>query len=253
MSRLDGKTALVTGSGAGIGASIARRLAAEGAAVLISDLVLEPARALAEELRATGARVETAQCDVADEDQVFDAVQHAKSSFGSLDIVINNAGRAFQHQITEAEVDDWNRVLAVNLTGTFLVTKHAARVMGEGSAIVNIASVAALMAVPYTAAYTAAKGGVVALTRLAAAELGPRIRVNCVCPGTTMTAMPADMLRRRGGGDVSAGAAITAERYISGRLAEPEEIASAAVFLAGPDSSFITGAVLAADGGATAL
>ncbi len=143
-------------------------------------------------------------------------------------------------------------MVAVNLRGTFLVTKHAAPRMGGSGAIVNIASVAALMAVTGTCAYTAAKGGIVALTRVAAAELGPGIRVNCICPGTIHTVMPEEMFRARGGGDVAAGIAATEQKYLLGRLGQPGEIASTALFLAGPDGSFFTGAALVADGGVTA-
>jgi NAD(P)-dependent dehydrogenase (short-subunit alcohol dehydrogenase family) len=142
--------------------------------------------------------------------------------------------------------------MAVNLRGTFLMTKHAAPRMGRDGAIVNIASVAALMAVTGAGAYAAAKGGIVSLTRVAAAELGPDIRVNCICPGTVHTGMPEEMFRARGDGDVAAGVALTEKKYLLARLGQPEENASTALFLAGPDGSFFTGAVLAADGGVTA-
>jgi NAD(P)-dependent dehydrogenase (short-subunit alcohol dehydrogenase family) len=143
-------------------------------------------------------------------------------------------------------------VVRVNLRSVFLMIKYAAPRMPEGGSIVNQASVAALMAVPNGSAYTAAKGGVVSLTRVAAAELGPAIRVNCICPGTVLTGMPEEMLRRRGGGDLDAGVRATAAKYLLGRLGTPEEIAHAALFLASPESSFFTGAVLVADGGVTA-
>lgn len=252
MGKLTDKVAIVTGGGGGIGAASAHLFAREGAKVAVVDLRAEAAKLVAQEIKDAGGEVIALEADVAREDDVRSAVARTVETFGRLDVLLNNAGLAFQHRIVDAEVKDWDRVMSVNLRGTFLFTKHAAPAMRADGAIVNIASVAALMAVRDASAYSAAKAGVVALTRVAAAELGPDIRVNCICPGTVRTAMPEQMLRNRGGGDAAAGAALTAQKYLLGRLGEPEEIASTALFLAGPDSSFFTGAVLAADGGVTA-
>jgi NAD(P)-dependent dehydrogenase (short-subunit alcohol dehydrogenase family) len=252
MGTLDGAVALVTGAGGGIGSATARLLAEDGATIALLDRRLEAAEAVARDLSRLGSRALAIKADVSDEKDVRAAVAHLTAELGRLDVVVNNAGVAEHGSIRDSTVGQWRRVLDVNLLGTFLVTQQAAAAMSEGGTIVNVASVAALMAVPGTGAYSAAKGGVVAFTRVAAAELAPAIRVNCVCPGTVLTDMPLEMLRERGGGDVTAGAALTAKKYLLGRLGEPEEIAQTVLFLASPRSSFMTGSVLVVDGGVTA-
>ncbi|MGE3287637.1 MAG: SDR family NAD(P)-dependent oxidoreductase [Pseudonocardia sp.] len=251
MPKLSGKVAIVTGAAGGIGSATARLFAEEGAAVALVDLRSDALAALADEIVEKGGEVLAVRADVTDEQGVRAAVDRVTGEWGRLDVLVNNAGLAMGGLLVDTALEDWNRVLAVNLTSAFLMTKHAAPRMADG-AIVNISSVAALMAVTEASAYTAAKGGVLALTRVAAAELGPAIRVNCICPGTVLTGMPEEMFRRRGDGDVEAGIAITARKYLTGRLGTAEEIASTALFLAGPDGSFFTGAVLAADGGVSA-
>ena len=248
MGKLDGKVALITGAGGGIGSATARLFAREGAEVVLADLALDAAEAVVQGIKDDGGQAQAIACDVADESSVRAAVETA----GPLDILINNAGLSFGGALLDTAVEDWDRVMAVNLRGPFLMIKHAAPRMDGDGTIVNISSVAALMAVTGAGAYTASKGGVLALTRTAAAELGPGIRVNCICPGTVHTAMPEALFRARGDGDVAAGIALTEKKYLLARLGRPEEIASTALFLAGPDGSFFTGAVLAADGGVTA-
>lgn len=216
------------------------------------DVRPEAAEPFAAEIRRTGGEALTIGVDVADERQVAEALDRVDGAWAGVDVLVNNAGIALQRPLLDTTVEEWDRVLAVNLRGAFLMTKHAAPLMRGAGSIVNVASVAALMAVREAGAYTAAKGGLLSLTRTAAAELGPDIRVNCICPGTTRTAMPEELLRNRGGGDVEAGARATAAKYILGRLGEPEEIAQVALFLAGPDSSFCTGSVIVPDGGVTA-
>lgn len=252
IGKLDGKIAIITGAGGGIGAASARLFADEGAVVALVDLRLAAVEAVAAQVKEAGGEALAIEADVTDEVQVRALVERVAETLGSVDILVNNAGLALQSPLVETSLQDWERVLAVNLTGAFLMIKHAAPRMNGSGAIVNLSSVAALMSVRESAAYTAAKGGLLSLTRVAAAELGPGVRVNCICPGTVMTAMPEEMLRNRGGGDLDAGVRATAQRYLLGRLGEPEEIASTALFLAGPDGSFFTGAVLAADGGVTA-
>jgi NAD(P)-dependent dehydrogenase (short-subunit alcohol dehydrogenase family) len=252
MGTLEGSVAIITGAGGGIGSASARMFAAEGARLALTDVRLEAAQAVADEIVKAGGEAFALGLDVAEEEQVRSAVAEVVARFGRVDVLLNNAGMALQGSLVGTSVEDWDRVMAVNTRGTWLLMKHTVPAMDGAGSIVNIASVAALMAVRDASAYTASKGAVVSLTRVAAAELGPGIRVNCICPGTVRTGMPEEMLRTRGGGDADAGAALTAQKYLLARLGEPEEIASTALFLAGPASSFFTGAVLVADGGVTA-
>jgi NAD(P)-dependent dehydrogenase (short-subunit alcohol dehydrogenase family) len=156
--------------------------------------------------------------------------------------------------VADAEEADWDRCFAVNAKGTFLCSRAAVPALSaRGGTIINQGSVAGLVAVPNFAAYCAAKGAVVALTRSMAIDLAPRrIRVNAICPGTVFTPLMEPMLRARGGGDLEAGLAKTVAKYPIGHLGSPEEIARVALFLAGDDSSFLTGSIVTADGGMTA-
>jgi NAD(P)-dependent dehydrogenase (short-subunit alcohol dehydrogenase family) len=252
MGSLEGKVAFVTGAAGGIGTASALLLAAEGARVVCADVSRDAAEVTAQAVRDRGGEATALGFDVSDEPQVVAAVAEVVATRGRVDVLLSNAGIAFQGSVLGTSVEDWDRVMAVNARGTWLMTKHCAPAMAGAGSIVLVSSVAAIMSVREAAAYTASKGAVLSLTRVAAAELGPGIRVNCICPGTVRTQMPEEMLRNRGGGDSDEGARLTATRYISARLGEPEEIAQAALFLASPASSFFTGAVLVADGGVTA-
>ena len=186
---------------------------------------------------------------------VEEATARAAATFGRLDIVYNNAGvPAGFGPVAELTLADWNLSLAVNVTGTLFCTQAALPHLrtGGGGSIVNQSSVAALVGSHGLAAYSAAKGAVLALTRTLAAELAPDgIRVNAICAGTVDTPMARPLLAVRGRGDLELGAKLTAERYPIGRIGTPEEIARTALFLASEDSSFVTGAILTADGGMT--
>jgi meso-butanediol dehydrogenase / (S,S)-butanediol dehydrogenase / diacetyl reductase len=248
---LEGRTAVVTASGAGIGAATARRFAQEGAAVVVADLSGRRADEVAADINASGGRAVAIKIDVADPGGVQAAIRLALDRYGRLDIMVNNAGMAELAPLHEVSLESWNRVIAVTLTGTFLGMKYSLPVMrqqGRG-VIVNTASVSGTAGDYGLSSYNAAKAGVINLTRSAALENARHgIRVNCVCPGAINTRAAqildkhrADELRRR-----QAGA------HPLGRLGEPEEIADAMRFLASDESSFITGAAIVVDGGMTA-
>jgi NAD(P)-dependent dehydrogenase (short-subunit alcohol dehydrogenase family) len=244
--RFAGRVLLATGAGSGLGAAVAVRFSAEGGRVAVLDL--DSGRA-----EATAAGLEGAiglGCDVAEEASVRAAVSTAYERLRRIDGVVNAAGFAKFGPLEQCTLDDWNRMLAVHLTGTFLVCREAVpllRVTGGGS-IVNFASVAALVARPQAAAYAAAKGGVVSFSRQLALDVGTDgIRVNVIAPGTVRTPM-SDAFYGLPGEEIR-----PLPPSIQSRMAEPEEIAAAVCFLLADESSFFTGTTFVADGGATAI
>ena len=233
-----GHTALVTGAGSGIGASVARRLAAAGARVILADLSLDAVEELAREL---GPEARALQLDVRDEEQVAPAA-------AGLDVLVNVAGIGSTTSAPETSLEVWEDVFAVNARGTFLCCKHAIPDMAArgGGSIVNVASVAALVGLRNRAAYCASKGAVVALTRaLAVDHVGDGIRVNAVCPGTVDSPWVRRLVE-------DAGESLDAlrARQPLGRLGTTEEIAEAVEYLV--SAEFATGTVLVVDGGLTA-
>jgi NAD(P)-dependent dehydrogenase (short-subunit alcohol dehydrogenase family) len=241
MPRFAEKVLFVTGGGSGLGAATARRFAAEGGAVAVADLDRDAADAVAAELPSAVGLA----CDVSDEASVGEAVEAVRERFGRLDCVFNSAGFVRFTPIEELSLEEWNRMLAVHLTGTFLVCRAALPLMREsgGGAIVNMASASALLARPHLGAYAAAKGGVISFSRqlaLDAHEYG--VRVNTVAPGSVQTPLLS--------GVYEPGAVPHA---IQPRVAAPDEIAATVCFLLSDDASFMTAALVVADGGATAL
>jgi NAD(P)-dependent dehydrogenase (short-subunit alcohol dehydrogenase family) len=241
MQRFKGKVLFATGGASGIGAATARRFAAEGGRVAVVDLDGDRAAEVASGLDGSVGIT----CDVADEQSVAAAVGAAHEQLGRIDCVLNSAGFVKFTPLEELSLEEWNRLLAVHLTGTFLVCKAALSALREsgGGSIVNVASVAALLARPHLAAYAAAKGGVIAFSRqLALDAAADGVRVNVLAPGSVTTPLLAGVYRDD-----------EVPHSIQARFGEPDEIAAAACFLLADDASFFTAAMLVADGGATAL
>jgi NAD(P)-dependent dehydrogenase (short-subunit alcohol dehydrogenase family) len=236
MPRLQSRRILITGAASGIGRRTAELFAAEGAALTLLDC---DRKRLADVARETsGLAVEA---DVTQEASVARAVEQGATAMGGIDGVVNAAGIVIHGSVLDVGVADWQLVLGVNLTGTYIVVRCSRPWLAKArfGTIVNIASGQGLLPnVPNMTAYAASKGGVVNLTRALAAELAPSIRVNSVCPGMVDTPMTAGLQR-------------DLKRYALGRISDPLEIAQTILFLTGTESSFITGAALAVDGGRT--
>jgi hypothetical protein len=239
-----GKSVLITGAAGGIGRRLARAYAERGAIVTLTDLAASEGRRLADELAGEGYQASFAAADLTVPAEI-DAMVAAAAQFGSgrIDIVINNAGIGIGKSPYELTVEEWDRVLGVNLRGAFLCARAAAAVMkanGTGGAIVNIASTRALQSEPHTEAYAASKGGIVALTHALAVSLGPdRIRVNAISPGWIET------------GDYAGLREADHAQHPAGRVGRPDDIARACFYLTDPANDFVTGTHLVVDGGMT--
>lgn len=247
MTAFAGKAALVTGAGGGIGRAIASGLAGRGASVAVVDLDAAAAAATAAAIAAEGGTAIDIAADISDEEAVRDALETTVARLGQLDVAVNNAAvQSTGQELVTMTAEAWERVLRINLTGTFFCLKHEVREMLRtgGGAIVNIASNGGLYSIPNAPAYVASKHGVVGLTKVAAVDYGPhRIRVNAVAPSITRTAM-FDAVA----GDTDMAARQEATTPL-GRLALPDEIAAAAIWLASDESSYVTGTTLSVDGG----
>lgn len=250
MKRLEGKRAIVTGAGSGIGREISLRLASEGARVMLADIDEEAANAVANEMDGETLVKKT---DVAGESEVESLVARVVEEWGGLDVLVNNAGVGVAADAPGTALEDWQFVLDVSLKGTFLGIKYAVPAMRRsgGGSIVNMSSIAALVGLKDRAAYCAAKGGVLALTRAAAIDhVEDRIRVNCIAPGTVETPW---VDRITSGYDDPAEAKATMQaRQPHGRFVQPEEIAAMAAYLASDESGSVIGACMVVDGGMTA-
>ena len=241
---LDGKCAIVTGAASGIGRAIAIALASEGCHVALLDRAPTLEEAVASITR-SGGKAFPIRADVADERQVIAAFDQAMARLPSLDVLINNAGILIEKPLLETTVDDFDRLIGVNLKGVFIVGREAFRIMvrqGSGR-VINTASELAYLGREKCSIYCASKGGVISMTRSWAREFAPKILVNAIAPGPTDTAMlQAD--------STSPETLAKESQNPLGRIGRPDEIAAAAVFLAGPGATFMTGQCVSPNGGA---
>lgn len=246
MTILKDKTALVTGAARGIGKSVALKLASAGANIIVADVLEEEAVATAAEITDMGVKAFASTADISDAKQVAGMVDMAVEKTGRLDVLVNNAGVTRDGLLMRMSEDDWDFVLRVNLKGSALCTRSAAKVMFKqrSGKIINVSSVIALMGNPGQANYAASKAGLIGLTRSMSKELGPRgIQVNAIAPGfidTAMTQALPDKVRDE-----------YSKNIPLGRFGTPEEVGDLVLFLASPASDYITGQVIAIDGGMT--
>lgn len=251
--RVAGKVALVTGGASGLGAESGRRLAREGARVVLTDLAAKAGQAVADEILAAGGTAMFLAHDVTDEGRWVEVVAATVARFGRLDVLVNSAGVGGGEPLLEATLEGWRRVTGINLDGTFLGVRHAAPAMVQagGGSIINLSSILGKVGLPGAAAYCASKGGVAMLTKAAALELAAAgVRVNSVHPGFIETPMVANAFRESESENEMRDMIVS--RHALGRLGVPREIADAIVFLASDESSFMTGSELVVDGGYTA-
>jgi 2-keto-3-deoxy-L-fuconate dehydrogenase len=257
MFRLDGKRALITGAGSGIGEAIARLFAQQGAQVIVADLVAEAAQRVTSTISEQGSAASTLVLDVADEPQVRAAFGTVADQHGRLDILVNNAGISHVGSILETSLEEWERVMRVNAGGVFLCAREAVRLMlaqePRGGVIINMSSAAALIGVERRLPYSASKGAVLSMTRSIAIDFVDQgIRCNALCPGTVQTPFVEGYLKRNFPGQEDAVRQTLHARQPIGRMGQPDEIAAAALYLAADEAAFVTGSALVIDGGWTA-
>jgi NAD(P)-dependent dehydrogenase (short-subunit alcohol dehydrogenase family) len=243
----EGKVTIITGGGQGIGKATAKHLLKQGCRLLIAEVDEEAGRETEQELKAIGA-IRFLKTDVSREQDVIRLMEQTLNHFGRIDVLINNAAISRRKPVTELSLEEWNAVLAVNLTGAFLCAKHAVPYLRETKGVIlNISSTRALMSEPHTEAYSASKGGILALTHALAMSLGPDIRVNSISPGwIEVSDWKKSTVRQEPG--------LRAEdhrQHPVGRVGRPEDIASLASYLISPEAGFITGQNFIVDGGMT--
>ncbi len=249
--RFAGKVLLATGAGSGLAAEVARRFSREGGRVAVLDLDAGRAAAVAAELDGSIGMA----LNVASEDGVRDAVASVHKQLGRIDCVFNAAGHADFGPIEEWTLERWNRMMGVHVGGTFLVCKNVLPIMRAqgGGSIVNVASIAAIVAQPFNAPYGAAKSAIAGFTRQLAREAAPLVRVNCVAPGRIRSGMTEPLWKMRGGGSVDTGAAQAAALNMLQRVGEADDIAAPVCFLLSDEAGFMTGTTIVPDGGETLL
>lgn len=264
--RFDNKTALVTGGSRGIGAKTAQLMAAQGATVFVTDILDQQAQQVSSEIDKEGGKSISIKLDVTKEADWQSTVNQIQETAGGLDILVNNAGVFLGKDFEEMGLSEWQTLVDANMTSVFLGTKICAPLLRQsakksphGSAIVNVSSVAGMVAAPNDALYSMAKGGVTVFTKSTAisfANKGDRIRVNSVHPGVVDTSMGdiaiSAQAKRLGVTDAEQVRKLSAERHPAGRIATTEDIANAILFLASDESAFMTGVSMPVDGGYTA-
>lgn len=250
--QLAGKVAIVTGAGSGIGKASAELFAEEGAAVVLVDWNREAGEQAAAAIRARGHEAAFCYADVSKSEDVERMVRTAVERYGKLNVLLNNAAVQILSTLAETTEEDWERIQSVNLKGVFLGSRYAipAMIRSGGGSIINMSSALGLVGDPELAAYGAAKGGILALSKAAAVGYGPQgVRVNCICPGDVRTPMVEDYFNKSP--DPEGLLREVCSKYALRRIAEPREIAQVALFLASDASSFMTGSILVVDGGLT--
>ncbi len=257
MFRLDGKAALVTGAGSGIGREIALLFAQQGATVALGDIDEAAAGRVAGEIEGIGGRAFPVRLDVTDRASARGAVAIVAERQGRLDVLVNNAGIGMVGNLLETEPEDYRRLMAVNVDGVYFCSQATVAQMlaqePRGGVIVNIASIAGMVAVPRRFAYCATKGAVISMTQSTAMDfVDQNIRCNCICPGTVETPFVEAYLQKYHAGEVEETRQALHARQPLGRMGRPEEIAPLALYLASDEAAYVTGAQMVIDGGLTA-
>lgn len=254
MRRLEDKVAVISGVGSGMGATASRRFCEEGATVVGVDVNEQSGRELEQEMQADGLPFTFAHADVSKSADVERVAAMVEDRFDGLGILYNNAGVCVGRHVLETTEDEWDRTMNATLKGSFQMIKAFAPLMkGHNGSIINVASTAALVGFANMSAYCAAKGGVLLLTKAAAADLAPDIRVNAICPGAIDTPMLDQLFTEFPGQDPSDVSDSFAQAHILKRLGTPPEVVALSIFLASDEASFFTGSGITVDGGWTAI
>jgi NAD(P)-dependent dehydrogenase (short-subunit alcohol dehydrogenase family) len=251
--RLKDKVAIITGGGSGFGEVTGHLFAREGAAVMLADINSAAARAVAESIQSEGGKASWAETNVSSSGSAAALVETTLAHFGQVDILFNNAGVEGFGSVIDSDEATWERIFAVHVRGAFLCSKYTIPAMlkrAKGGSVINVSSVAGLVGLQNMAAYSAAKGAIISLTRSMAADFAQHnIRVNCIAPGTAMTPLGKRLIEN----DTPEKLAQRLSRYPLRRFGEPEEIARSVLYLASDDSSYTTGTCLVMDGGLTSV